>query len=162
MGNDKYTSFNLNKVPSNTPLAIITGRFNQPITEKLLEGALSALSSVGLSSDVIDRFWVPGAYEIPFLCQKLAKTGTYKGIITLGAVIRGDTPHFDYVAGECAKGIQQISLQYDLPIGFGILTTDNVEQAWMRCGVKGGNKGIETAMTVLEMIQIVDQIQQNR
>lgn len=138
--------------------AIVAGRFNHFITDKLIEGALDVFSRHGISDSDIDLVWVPGAFEIPFAVGKLIRTGKYDSVITLGAVIRGATPHFDYVAGECASGIARLNVESDIPIVFGVLTTDTIEQAIERAGSKAGNKGADAAMTALEMVSIARQI----
>lgn len=138
--------------------AIVAGRFNHFITDRLIEGALDVFSRHGISDSDIDLVWVPGAFEIPFAVGKLIRTGKYDSVITLGAVIRGATPHFDYVAGECASGIARLNVESDIPIVFGVLTTDTIEQAIERAGSKAGNKGADAAMTALEMVSIARQI----
>lgn len=127
--------------------AIIAARFNRSITEKLLEGARQALKEN--EAGAIDVFYVPGAYELPLAAKRLASR--YDGIVALGAVIRGDTPHFDYVAGECARGLQEVMLETGVAIAFGVLTTDTLEQAEARAGGEHGNKGRDAAMTAIEM-----------
>jgi len=129
--------------------AIVVARFHQGITDQLLEGARAALKQAGAES--YQEFQVPGAFELPFAAQRLARTGAYDAIIALGAVIRGETPHFNYVAAEAARGLQQVSLQADLPVAFGVLTTDNLVQAEARAGGKDGNKGFDAAMAAVEM-----------
>jgi 6,7-dimethyl-8-ribityllumazine synthase len=129
--------------------AIVVARFNNVITDKLLEGAKKALE--GAQADGCEVFHVPGAFELPLAAKMLAHTHTYHGVIALGAVIRGDTPHFDYVAGECARGLQQVALDTGLPVAFGVLTTDDQEQAEERAGGHHGNKGYDAAMTAIEM-----------
>ena len=130
-------------------VAIVVARYNEAITRKLVEGAIQALQET--NADAVDVFDVPGAYELPFATKRLASQ--FQAIVALGAVIRGDTPHFDYVAGECARGIQQVMLETGVPIAFGVLTTDNLEQAQERTGGKLGNKGYDAAMTAIEMAQ---------
>ena len=142
----------------NKKFAIVLSRFNSIFTERLLEGAVDCLKRHGVKDSDITVARVPGAFEIPIICQKLAKTGRFDGIIALGAVIRGDTPHFDYVAAEVSKGIAAVSLSSDTPIAFGVLTTDTIEQAEARSGSKGGNKGFDAAMTVLEMVSLTEKI----
>ena len=137
---------------------IVVGRFNSFIAERLLEGAIDSLVRSGASADDIEVARVPGAYEIPLVSQRMAKAAKYDAIICLGAVIRGATPHFDFVANEAAKGIAQVSLEADLPIIFGILTTDTIEQAIERAGTKAGNKGAECAVTAVEMVNLLGQI----
>ncbi|MBP5448765.1 MAG: 6,7-dimethyl-8-ribityllumazine synthase [Spirochaetales bacterium] len=143
----------------NKKFAIVLSRFNSIFTERLLEGAVDCLKRHGVKDSDITVARVPGAFEIPIICQKLAKTGRFDGIIALGAVIRGDTPHFDYVAAEVSKGIAAVSLSSETPIAFGVLTTDTIEQAEARSGSKGGNKGFDAAMTVLEMVSLADIIE---
>ncbi len=134
---------------------IVAGRFNELITSKLVSGALDALERHGVAETNIDLAWVPGAYEIPLVAQKMAQSGKYDAIICLGAVIRGSTPHFDYVAGEAAKGIAQVALQNGLPVIFGVLTTDSIDQAIERAGTKAGNKGYDAAVTAIEMCNLL-------
>ena len=129
--------------------AILVARFNSAITEKLLAGAREALIKAGAKSQEV--FYVPGAFELPFAAKKLAERGDFDAIVALGAVIRGETPHFDYVAGEAARGLQQAALETGVPIAFGVLTTDNLEQAEARAGGASGNKGFDAAMTAVEM-----------
>ncbi len=140
------------------PYAIVVGRFNSFITESLLKGALDTLKRHGVSDENITVVWVPGAYEIPLATQRLATSQKYAAIIALGAVIRGGTPHFDYVAGECTKGLATVSLQCNLPVAFGVLTVDTIEQAIERAGTKAGNKGMEAALSALEMLSLLRQI----
>lgn len=130
---------------------IITGRFNEFISSKLLGGAIDCLKRHSADVQNIDEAWVPGAFEIPFLAKKMAETKKYDAIICLGAVVRGSTPHFDYVCSEAAKGISKVSLDTGVPVIFGILTTDTLEQAIERAGTKAGNKGWDAAMTAIEM-----------
>lgn len=139
-------------------IALVTSRFNSFITERLLEGALDALQRHGVSPDSCQVYRIPGAFEIPLVAKKLAKSDKYDGIICLGAVIKGDTPHFDYVSAEVSKGIAQASLETELPIAFGILTTNNVEQAIERAGTKAGNKGWDAAVSLLETIDLLHHI----
>ena len=137
---------------------ILAGRFNSFIVERLVDGAVDALVRHGTNHDDIEIIRVPGAYEMPISAQRIAQTGRYDAIIALGAVIRGSTPHFDYVAGECSKGLAQVSLAADIPIIFGVLTTDTIEQAVERAGTKAGNKGAEAAVTAIEMISLFDKL----
>lgn len=130
---------------------IVTGRFNEFVSGKLLSGAKDCLKRHGAELQNIDEAWVPGAFEIPLIAKKMAETNKYDAIICLGAVIRGSTPHFDYVCSEAAKGISKISLDNGLPVMFGILTTDTLEQAIERAGTKAGNKGWDVAMGAIEM-----------
>ncbi len=140
---------------STARFAIVVGRFNSFVVESLLEGALDTLKRHGISEDNLTVVRVPGAFEIPLAAQVAANSGQYDAVVALGAVIRGGTPHFDYVAGECTKGLGQISLSTGLPIAFGILTVDSIEQAIERSGTKAGNKGEEAALTALEMVSLL-------
>lgn len=135
--------------------AIAVGRFNSFVVESLLSGALDALKRHGVSDSNITIVRVPGAWELPLIAKKLVATGKYDAIIALGAVIRGGTPHFDYVAGECAKGLGVVSLESGLPVSFGVLTVDSIEQAIERSGTKAGNKGADAAMVAIEMISVM-------
>jgi 6,7-dimethyl-8-ribityllumazine synthase len=135
--------------------ALVVSRFNEFISKKLLEGAQDGLLRHDVSAENIDIAWVPGAYEIPLVAKKLAQTKKYDAVICLGAVIRGSTPHFDYVAAEVAKGIAMVNLETGIPITFGVLTTDNIEQAVERAGTKEGNKGFEAAMGAIEMANLI-------
>lgn len=136
---------------------IVLSRFNSFIAEKLLEGALDTLKRSGVADDAIDIARVPGAFEIPLVAQKMAKSGRYDAVICLGVVIRGATPHFDFVANEASKGIAQAGMETGLPIIFGVLTTDTIEQAIERAGSKAGNKGSECAAAAIEMINLLEQ-----
>ena len=138
---------------------IVVSRFNSFITTKLLDGALDAIKRHGGNLDAIDVVWIPGAFETPTVAKKLADSGRYNAIICIGAVIRGATPHFDYVAGESAKGIAQVALSTGVPIIYGIITTDTIEQAIERAGTKAGNKGAEAAVTAIEMANLYKQLQ---
>jgi len=137
---------------------IVIGRFNEFIGSKLLEGAIDALKRHGLSEESIDVAWVPGAFEIPFIAKKMADSKKYDAVITLGAVIRGNTPHFDYVASEVSKGVAQVGLSSSIPVIFGVLTVDSIEQAIERAGTKSGNKGSEAAKTAIEMVNLISAI----
>ena len=139
---------------------IVVGRFNNFISDRLLEGALDALIRSGASEKDIDVVKVPGAFEIPLLSKKMAQKGKYNAILCLGAVIRGATPHFDYVSSEATKGIATVSLQYDIPVVLGILTTDTIEQAIERAGTKAGNKGWESAISAVEMANLIEVLDQ--
>lgn len=139
-------------------IAIVASRFNDFIVQHLVEGAIDYLTRHGASPDDITVIRVPGAYELPIVCKKLAAFSQYSGIIALGAVIRGSTPHFDYVCAEASKGIAQVSLQSGLPVGFGLLTCDTLEQAIERAGAHAGNKGAETAAAVVETIRVMEQL----
>ena len=134
--------------------ALVVGRFNSFVVESLMEAALDTLTRHGIASDSVTVYRVPGAFEIPLAAQRVARTGHYDAVIALGAVIRGGTPHFDYVAGESASGVTNVSLNTDLPVIFGVLTLDSVEQAIERAGTKAGNKGADAAMTALEMVSL--------
>ena len=130
---------------------IVVGRFNEFISSKLLGGALDALKRHDAADDNVEMVWAPGAFEIPLLAQKMAKSGKYDAVICLGAVIRGATPHFDYVAAEVSKGIANAMLHTEVPVIYGVLTTDSIEQAIERAGTKSGNKGFDAAMAAIEM-----------
>ncbi len=138
--------------------AIVATRFNDFVVDKLIAGAQDYLVRHGANQEHIDIIRIPGAFELPIVCQKLAKKNEYDGIIALGAVIRGSTPHFDFVANEATKGLAHISLETGVPVGFGLLTTDNIEQAIERAGLKAGNKGAEAASALLETIRVLEQI----
>ena len=133
-------------------IAVITARWNSQVTDGLRDGALRALARHNIQT--VEDFYVPGAFELPLAAQHAAKTGRFQGIITLGCVIRGDTPHFDYVCAETTRGIGQVSLTQDIPVAFGLLTTDNLQQALERAGDNNENKGEEAALTVLEMLEL--------
>lgn len=136
-------------------VGIIVGRFNELIGSKLLGGAIDGLKRHGVSEEAIDVAWAPGAYEIPLVAQKMAKSGRYDAVITLGAVIRGATPHFEYVSAEVSKGVAHVGLETGVPVIFGVLTVDTIEQAIERAGTKAGNKGFEAAMTAIEMANLL-------
>jgi 6,7-dimethyl-8-ribityllumazine synthase len=137
---------------------IVVSRFNDFITSRLLEGAEDALVRHGAKTDEIDVVKVPGSFEIPLAAKKLASTGRYDAIICLGTVIRGATPHFDYVASEVSKGVAQVGLEHSVPVAFGVLTTDTIEQAVERAGTKSGNKGWDAAVTAIEMAQLLKRL----
>lgn len=139
-------------------VGIVAGRFNELIVSKLVGGALDALKRHGVAEDDVALAWVPGAFEIPMIARKMAESGKYDAVVTLGAVIRGSTPHFDYVCNEVAKGVASISLSTGIPTIFGVLTTDNIEQAIERAGTKAGNKGWEAAAAAIEMANLNRQI----
>lgn len=139
--------------------AIVASRFNGFIVEGLIAGAVDTLRRHGVPDTSIDLIRVPGAFEMPLVAQRLAASERYEAIIALGAVIRGATPHFDYVAGECAKGLAAVALDQDLPVGFGVLTTDTIEQAVERAGTKAGNKGADAALSVLEMVSLLRKLE---
>ena len=149
-----------NIVAKEARMGIVAARFNEFITSKLLGGALDGLKRHDMDEDNIDVAWVPGAFEIPLIAQKMAKSGKYDAVICLGAVIRGATTHYDYVCAEVSKGIAQISLQTGIPVMFGVLTTDNIEQAIERAGSKAGNKGFDCAAGAIEMINLIREIQE--
>ncbi|MEY2334815.1 6,7-dimethyl-8-ribityllumazine synthase [Acidithiobacillus ferrianus] len=135
--------------------ALLVGRFNRFITQQLEQGAIDALRRHGAKEEHLHVVHVPGAYEMPLVAQKLARSGNYDAVLCLGAVIRGGTPHFDYVAAEVSKGIAQVSMETGVPVIFGVLTTDSIEQAIERAGTKAGNKGFDAAMVALEMVQLL-------
>ena len=143
-------------------VAVVVSRFNSLVTEKLLDGALDCLIRHGVDEKKIDIVRVPGSFELPFVVKKVAEKGRYDGIVALSAVIRGDTPHFDYVATEVSKGIARLSLDLNLPIGFGVITADTEEQAIARAGMKQGNKGWDAAMSVLEVMNLLDDLAKGR
>lgn len=140
--------------------AIVVSRFNSFITERLLGGAMDALTRTGANADQIDVVKVPGSWEVPIVAGELARKKTYDAVICLSAVIRGDTPHFDYVAGEAAKGIAHVSAETGVPVAFGVLTTNTLEQAIDRAGAKSGNKGFDAAMTAVEMANLMRTLRQ--
>lgn len=139
-------------------IAIVASRFNEFMVERLISGAKDALLRHGVKEECIDLIRVPGGYEIPLAAQAAAQTGRYAGIITLGVVIRGDTAHFDYVAGGCANGVMQAQLKTDIPMTLGVLTTENMEQAISRSGAMAGNKGAEAAVALIEMMNLLRKI----
>lgn len=139
-------------------IAIVATRFNDFVVDRLVGGAVDYLTRHGAERGDLTLVRVPGAFELPVVCQKLASSGKYDGILALGAVIRGATPHFDFVSSEATKGIAHVSLQHGMPIGFGLLTTDNLEQAIERAGSKGGNKGVEAASALLETLRVMEQL----
>ncbi len=143
---------------ANYKFALILSRFNESIGEKLLEGALDCLNRHGCNTNNIDLYRVPGAFEIPLIADKLAAKQKYDAVICLGAVIKGATPHFEYVAGNAVSGISQVSLKYGIPVLLGILTTDTIEQAIERSGTKAGNKGWDAALNAIEMADLINQI----
>jgi 6,7-dimethyl-8-ribityllumazine synthase len=138
--------------------AVLASRFNSHITEKLAEGAMDALVRHGAAAEDVDLVWVPGAWELPYAARRLAATERYNALVVVGAVVRGDTPHFDYVAGEASRGIAAASIEYDTPIGFGLLTCDNDQQAEERAGGAHGNKGWDAALAALEMADLFDRL----
>jgi len=141
----------------NSKFGIVVARFNSFITESLLSGAVDTLKRHGAADSDIEIVRVPGAYELPLAVQAMANKGSYDAIIALGAVIRGGTPHFDFVAGECVKGMSQVMMQKSIPVAFGVLTVDTIEQAIERAGTKAGNKGEEATLSVIEMVNLLKQ-----
>ena len=139
-------------------VAIVASRFNDFIVDKLVGGAVDALVRHGASREDLTLVRIPGAFEMPLVAQKLAASKKFDGIVCVGAVIRGATPHFDFVANECAKGLAQVSMEHNMPLGFGVLTTDNLEQAIERAGSKAGNKGVDAAMAMLETARVLAQL----
>ena len=137
---------------------IVAGRFNEFIGSKLLGGAMDAIKRHGASEGDVDLAWVPGAFEIPLVAKKMVKSGKYDAVICLGAVIKGSTPHFDYVSNEVTKGVASVSLDSEVPVIFGVLTTDTIEQAIERAGTKAGNKGYEAAVSAIEMANLLKQL----
>ncbi|MFQ5488426.1 MAG: 6,7-dimethyl-8-ribityllumazine synthase [Gammaproteobacteria bacterium] len=140
---------------SDARLAIVAARFNSFIVDHLVEGALDVCRSHGVAADAIEVVQVPGAFELPLLVKRMAASKRYDAVIALGAVIRGGTPHFEYVAGACVRGLAEVALQCDAPVAFGVLTVDTIEQAIERAGTKAGNKGAEAALSALEMISLL-------
>ncbi|WP_102345032.1 6,7-dimethyl-8-ribityllumazine synthase [Bacillus sp. Marseille-P3661] len=147
--------FEGNLVGTGLRVGIVVGRFNEFITSKLLSGALDALKRHGVEDDNVDTAWVPGAFELPFVAKKMAESGNYDAVITLGTVIRGATTHYDYVCNEAAKGVNQAALTTGIPVIFGLVTTENIEQAIERAGTKAGNKGWDSAITAIEMANLM-------
>ncbi len=139
--------------------ALVVGRFNSFVVESLVTGAIDTLVRHGVQESDITVIRAPGAFELPLVAQRVAQREEFDAIIALGAVIRGGTPHFDYVAGECTKGLAQVSMQYDVPVAFGVLTVDSIEQAIERSGTKAGNKGAEAALSALEMVSLLAQLE---
>lgn len=147
-----------NVIGKGIKVALVASRFNEFIVSKLLSGAEDGLVRHGVESSDIDAYWVPGAFELPLLGQKLAESGKYDAVICLGAVIRGSTSHYDLVCNEAAKGIAQASLKTGVPVLFGVITTENIEQAIERAGTKAGNKGYDCALSAIEMVNLIRQI----
>lgn len=145
-------------VSKDIKIAIVAARFNEFIVAKLLGGALDGLKRHDVKDENIEIAWVPGAYEIPLIASKMAKSGRYDAVICLGAVIRGNTSHYDYVCTEVSKGIASVSLETDIPVMFGVLTTENIEQAIERAGTKAGNKGFDCAVSAIEMVNLINQL----
>ncbi|MDD7388629.1 MAG: 6,7-dimethyl-8-ribityllumazine synthase [Lachnospiraceae bacterium] len=144
-----------NMIAGDVRIGIVAARFNEFIVNKLVSGAVDGLVRHGVKEDMIDVAWVPGAFEIPLIASKMAKCGKYDAVICVGAVIRGSTSHYDYVCAEVSKGIATVSLNSDIPVLFGVLTTDTIEQAIERAGTKAGNKGYDCALSAIEMINLV-------
>ena len=143
---------------SGLSIAIVCARFNDHIGKELLAGAYRGLERCQVASERIDEVWVPGAFEVPLAAATLARSGKYDAVITLGAVIRGETPHFEFVAREVSRGVNEVAARHRIPVAFGVLTTDNLEQALARAGSGHGNKGYEAAVTALEMADLVDRL----
>lgn len=152
------TTIQGNMISQNQKYAVIVGRFNEFIGSKLVDGAIDTFIRHGVKEEDIDIIWVPGAFEMPLIAKKLAKSSKYDGVLCLGAVIRGATAHFDYVSSEVTKGIASVSLETEVPVIFGVLTTDTIEQAIERAGTKAGNKGSEAAATAIEMANLLKEI----
>ena len=146
-------------ISTNKKYGIVVGRFNEFIGGKLLSGALDALRRHGVSEDDIEISWVPGAFEIPLIAKKMVQLNKYSAVICLGAVIKGSTPHFDFVSNEVTKGIASVSLESGVPVIFGVLTTDSIEQAIERAGTKAGNKGFDAAVTAIEMVNLISELE---
>jgi 6,7-dimethyl-8-ribityllumazine synthase len=147
-----------NPVGAGRRIAVVASRFNENITRALVDGALDALVRHGTAFDDVDVIWVPGAWELPTAVRRALATERYEAVVALGAVIRGDTPHFDYVAGEASRGLSDAARDSDIPVGFGLLTCDNMEQALARAGGEHGNKGWDAAIAALEMADLLDQM----
>ncbi|NPV79691.1 MAG: 6,7-dimethyl-8-ribityllumazine synthase [Firmicutes bacterium] len=139
-------------------IGVVASRFNELVVKKLVEGARDALTRHGVADEDIELAWVPGAFEIPLVAQRMAESKKYDAVICLGAVIRGATPHFEYVAAEAAKGIAQVALKTGIPVTFGVLTTDNLEQSLERAGTKAGNKGWDAALSAIEMANLLREL----
>lgn len=151
-------TFEGNLVGTGLKVGIVVGRFNEFITGKLLSGAEDAFRRHGLAENDVDIAWVPGAFEIPLVAKKMAESGKYDAVVTLGTVIRGSTPHFDFVSNEVSKGVASVSMDAGIPVIFGVLTTDTIEQAIERAGTKAGNKGAEAAVSAIEMANLLREI----
>lgn len=146
--------FEANLIGTDLKIGVVVGRFNEFITSKLVDGALDGLKRHGVNEENIDVAWVPGAFEVPFIAKQMVETGEYDAVIGLGTVIRGSTTHYDYVNNEAAKGIASVSLNSNVPVIFGIVTTENIEQAIERAGTKAGNKGYDSAISAIEMANL--------
>jgi 6,7-dimethyl-8-ribityllumazine synthase len=155
---EKIMTYSGNLVAKGKNFGIVAARFNEFITSKLIDGAIDSLTRHGVDEKEIDIAWCPGAFEIPLVAKRMLMTEKYDAIICLGSVIRGSTPHFDYVANEVAKGIGKIALDFAKPVIFGVLTTENIEQAIERAGTKAGNKGFDAATSAVEMVNLFDSI----
>lgn len=151
-------SFEGKLVGKGLKFALVVSRFNEVVTKKLLEGALDCLFRHDVQREDVEVYWTPGSFEIPVTAKKLAETGKYDAIICLGCLIRGDTPHFDFLSAEVTKGVAQVSLEHTLPVIFGILTADNLEQAIERSGAKQGNKGFQSALSAIEMANLFKEL----
>jgi 6,7-dimethyl-8-ribityllumazine synthase len=145
-------------LPGKGKYAIVASRFNSFIVEKLIDGAVDTLRRHGVKDSQITLIWAPGAYELPLLTKHVLAKESYDAVVALGAVIRGGTPHFDFVAGECVKGLSQVGLDAGVPVAFGVLTVDTIEQAIERAGTKAGNKGAEAAMGAIEMVSVINKL----
>ncbi|MDM8310951.1 6,7-dimethyl-8-ribityllumazine synthase [Clostridium cadaveris] len=152
--------FEGNLIAKDLKIGIVAARFNEFIVSKLVGGALDALKRHDLDEENIDIAWVPGAFEIPLIASKMAKSKKYDAVICLGAVIRGNTTHYDYVCSEVSKGIATVALKSDIPVMFGVLTTENIEQAIERAGTKAGNKGFDCAVSAIEMVNLIHKIEE--
>ncbi|HIU09706.1 MAG TPA: 6,7-dimethyl-8-ribityllumazine synthase [Candidatus Avidehalobacter gallistercoris] len=156
-------TFSANLLPERpVKIGVVAARFNEFITSRLLSGAVDGLTRHGVPEDDIEVAWVPGAFEIPLAAKKMAQSGRYDAVICLGAVIRGNTGHYEYVCAEVSKGIAQVGLEAGLPVLFGVLTCENIEQAIERAGTKAGNKGYDCALAALEMVNLMHDIETNR
>ena len=151
----KPKTFEGDMICRNSKFGLVVSRFNNFITDKLLEGALDTLRQHGATDADMEVVWCPGAFELPLAVQAMADSGKYDAIIALGCVIRGGTPHFEYVANECVKGLSQVMMQKKIPVAFGVLTVDSIEQAIERAGTKAGNKGVEATLSVIEMVNLL-------
>lgn len=154
----EVTTYEGSLIINKARFGIVVGRFNSFVVESLLDGVLDTLRRHGAMDKNIEIVRVPGAFEIPLAAQRMARLKKYDAIIAVGAVIRGGTPHFEYVAGECTKGLATVMMQHDLPVAFGVLTVDTIEQAIERSGTKAGNKGMEAALSAIEMVNLLGQI----
>ena len=148
-----------NLIAKQTRFGLVAGRFNEFIVSQLVMGATDALIQHGVAEKDIEIIYVPGAFEIPLAAKRMAASGEYQAIVALGAVIRGGTPHFDYVAGSCTRGLADVQMNYDIPVGFGILTVDSIEQGIERAGTKAGNKGSDAALAALETVNALNQLE---